>query len=94
MSIHEVKWQLYEVRYHFSSAPNFVRTALRYYDDIAHTMAMDNYALGNPGLHSHISALAVPPSFIPTIPMNVHVARPPLRAEQDLESDPPSSADD
>jgi hypothetical protein len=55
---------------------------------------MDNYALGNPGLHSHISALAVPPSFVPTIPKNVHVANPPLRAEQDLASDPPSSADD
>jgi hypothetical protein len=67
-SLQDVQWQLYEVRYHDISAPGFVHQAFRYYRDIAHTTAMDNYALGNPRLHSHISASAVPPSFSPAIP--------------------------
>jgi hypothetical protein len=92
----DVRWQLYEVRYHYSNSPNFVRQAFRYYDDIAHTIAMDNYALGNPSLHSHISVLAVPPSFKPGIPTNLYFPRqPPLAAErniQDIDPDPLSDS--
>lgn len=34
------------------------------YDDIAHTSAMDNYALGNPALHSHTPCCAMPASWM------------------------------
>jgi hypothetical protein len=88
----DVRWQLYEVRYHHSNSPNFVRQAFRYYDDIAHTIAMDNYVLGNPSLHSHVSVLAVHPSFKPGIPTNLYFPRqPPLADErdfQDIDPDP------
>jgi len=63
----DVQHQAYVVRYHFSSAPGFVRRALRHYDDIAHTSAMDNYAIGNPSLHSHSPCCAMPSSWDPRL---------------------------
>ena len=66
-SIHDARNQLYEVRYHFSSAPAFVPLALRTYDDIAHTSALDNYVIGHPGLHSHRPIRSMPSIWDPRV---------------------------
>jgi hypothetical protein len=59
----DARYQLYEVRYHHSTAPHFLRVAWRPYEDIAHTMAMDSYTLGNPRIHSHLPISAMPSSW-------------------------------
>ena len=64
----DVRHQLYQVRYYFSSAPGFVRTAWRSYEDIAHTIAMDNYVDGQPNLHSHQPIASMPSTWSPLIP--------------------------
>jgi hypothetical protein len=66
-STHDVRNQRYEVRYHYSSAPHFVQFALRTYDDIAHTSALDNYVIGNPGLHSHRPIRFMPAVWDPRV---------------------------
>jgi hypothetical protein len=59
----DARYQLYEVRYHWSSAPHFLRVAWRHYEDISHTMALDNYLLGNPEIHSHSMTAFSPPTW-------------------------------
>jgi len=74
----DVHHQLFKVRYHHSSAPGFVRTAWRSYDDIAHTLAMDNYTEGNPHLHSHRPICAMPSTWKPTLPAGHSAHAPPV----------------
>ena len=62
-SIHDAHYQLYEVRYHHSNAPGFVKVAWRHYEDIAHCLAADNYIIGNPHLHSHRPCRSMPENW-------------------------------
>lgn len=78
-SSYDVRHQLFQVRYFFSSAPGFVRTAWRSYEDIAHTIAMDNYVEGQPNLHSHQPISSMPSTWSPLIPQTgVKAKKPPV----------------
>jgi hypothetical protein len=66
-SSQDVRNQYYEVRYYHSPSPRFQRTALRSYEDIAHTYAFDNYVVGNPSLHSHRPVSFMPATWDPRI---------------------------
>jgi hypothetical protein len=88
----DVRHQVYEVRYYHSSAPGFVRVALRMYDDIAHTSAMDNYVLGNPALHSHTPCCAMPASWNPLLKGRSRPFRNSIPAERALRDETSSQS--